>query len=48
MGGTAYYKPKTGSDCEVVIPCYTKYGKEFPNKLRGMFSFVVFDKRDGR
>jgi len=46
--GTDFYKPVTGSDCEVVIPLYLKYGKEFPNHLRGMFSFAVFDARDDR
>lgn len=48
VGGDAFYKPKTGSDCEVVIPLYLKYGREFPNHLRGMFSFVVYDTRDDR
>lgn len=40
------YNPKSGSDCECVIPAYLAYGKDFPNHLRGMFSFVVYDKRD--
>lgn len=46
VGGDAFYKPLTGSDCEVVIPLYLKYGRDLPNKLRGMFSFVVYDARD--
>ena len=46
--GQDFYSPLTGSDCEVVIPLYLKYGKDFPNMLRGMFSFVVYDARDDR
>lgn len=42
------YEPVTGSDCEVVIPLYLKYGMDFVNRLRGMFSFVLYDKRDER
>jgi len=40
------YVPKTGSDCEVLIPLYERYGggKEMMNALRGMFSFVLYDK----
>jgi len=41
------YSPLTGSDCEVVIPLYEQLGIEnFPNKLRGMFSFLIYDRRD--
>ena len=41
------YKALTGSDCEVVIPLYEQYGiANFPNMLRGMFSFIIFDKKD--
>jgi hypothetical protein len=32
----------------VVIPLYLKHGREFPNLLRGMFSFVLYDARDDR
>lgn len=46
-GLTAPYQPLTGSDCEVVIPLYQQVGLEdFPNKLRGMFSFVIYDRKD--
>mmetsp|Transcript_22278 Transcript_22278/g.69750 ORF Transcript_22278/g.69750 Transcript_22278/m.69750 type:complete len:625 (-) Transcript_22278:441-2315(-) len=42
------YVPRTGSDCEVIIPLYRKYGLERACAvLRGMFSFVVFDRRTG-
>jgi asparagine synthase (glutamine-hydrolysing) len=46
--GPDYYHPVTGSDCEVVIPLYLKHGKQFANLLRGMFSFVIYDRRDDR
>ena len=40
------YTPKTGSDCEVILPLYAQEGAgiSFPKKLRGMFSFVLYDK----
>jgi len=40
------YSPKTGSDCEVMLPLYEKYGatEEMVNTLRGMFSFILYDK----
>jgi asparagine synthase (glutamine-hydrolysing) len=40
------YVPLTGSDCEVLIPLYMKYGPSIlvPNKLRGMFSFILYDR----
>lgn len=40
------YKPTTGSDCEVVIPLYEEYGVNFMHMLRGMFSIILYDKRD--
>lgn len=42
---TLNYIPKTGSDCEVIIPLYLKYGKGLANYLRGMFSFVLYDEK---
>jgi asparagine synthase (glutamine-hydrolysing) len=42
------YKPKTGSDCEVIIPLAASFPvEEYPSMLRGMFSVIVYDKRDG-
>lgn len=40
------YTPKTGSDCEVILPMYSQYGAsvELPKRLRGMFSFILHDK----
>lgn len=38
--------PKTGSDCEVIIHLYLKYGIEYTlNVLDGVFSFVMVDYR---
>ena len=37
---------KTGSDCEVVIPLYLKYGADCVHHLRGQFAFVLVDLRD--
>ena len=40
------YTPLTGSDCEVMLPLYGELGAspELPNKLRGMFSVIMYDK----
>ena len=35
----------TNSDTEVLIRLYEKYKYDFLNKLNGMFSFAIFDKR---
>jgi len=42
----APYSPMTGSDCEVILPLYTEQGPDihFPKRLRGMFSFILYDK----
>lgn len=41
------YTPVTGSDCEVIIPLYQQLGIDaFPQLLRGMFSFIIYDRRD--
>ncbi|KAK1492556.1 asparagine synthetase [Colletotrichum cuscutae] len=42
------YHFKTGSDCEVVIPLYMEYGLDAPKHLDGMFSFVLYDKKQDR
>jgi asparagine synthase (glutamine-hydrolysing) len=39
-------KPKTGSDCEVIIYLYIKYGIEQTlNMLDGVYAFVLYDNR---
>jgi len=37
----------TGSDCEVIIPLYEKYGDRLleESRLLGMFAFVLYDER---
>ena len=35
----------TKCDTEVVLKAYLQWGKECVNKFRGMFSFVIFDKK---
>ncbi|KAH6985815.1 hypothetical protein BKA56DRAFT_670059 [Ilyonectria sp. MPI-CAGE-AT-0026] len=42
------YHFKTTSDCEVIIPLYTQYDTDAPNHLDGMFSFVLYDKKQDR
>ncbi|KAK4199357.1 hypothetical protein QBC40DRAFT_282079 [Triangularia verruculosa] len=42
------YHFKTTSDCEVVIPLYLEYGLDAPKYLDGMFSFVLYDKKQDR
>ncbi|GMI53333.1 hypothetical protein TeGR_g15234 [Tetraparma gracilis] len=40
------YKPKTGSDCEVLLPMYQQHGPsvKMGDMLRGMFSYILYDK----
>ena len=42
------YTPKTGSDCEVMLPLWSEMNgiptPDLPNKLRGMFSVIMYDK----
>lgn len=42
------YTPKTGSDCEVILPLYDEHGAslELPRRLRGMFSFILYDRKN--
>ena len=37
------YEYKTGSDCEVILALYERYGIHFIEKLNGIFSFVLYD-----
>ena len=41
------YTPKTGSDCEVILPLYEQYGAtvDLCKHLRGMFCFILYDRR---
>ncbi|WLE63520.1 7-cyano-7-deazaguanine synthase [Burkholderia plantarii] len=37
-----------GGDAEVLLRAYIEYGRDFATKLDGMFSFVIYDNRNGR
>jgi asparagine synthase (glutamine-hydrolysing) len=37
------YNFKSSSDSEILIPLYILYGNSFISKLRGMYSFVLYD-----
>lgn len=37
------YEFLTHSDCEVILALYRKYGKDFLEKLNGIFAFALFD-----
>lgn len=39
------YSFKTTTDTEVIVNLYLEYGENCVNYLRGMFSFVIYDKR---
>lgn len=42
------YPFKTHSDCEVIIPLYMEHDVDAPKFLDGMFSFVLYDKKQDR
>ncbi|KAJ5133936.1 asparagine synthetase Asn2 [Penicillium atrosanguineum] len=42
------YNFKTHSDCEVIIPLYMEHGLDAPKYLDGMFSWVLWDKKQDR
>ena len=37
------YDFQTESDCEVIIPLFQKYGKNFVDQLNGIFAFAIYD-----
>ena len=39
--------PKTGTDTEVVLEAYVRYGDDFVSKLNGMFSIAIYHKESG-
>lgn len=40
------YTSSTKSDCEVILPLYKEYGEQFIKMLDGIFSFVLYDKKN--
>ena len=38
------YAYQTGSDCEVILALYKEHGKDFLDKLSGIFGFVIYDE----
>jgi asparagine synthase (glutamine-hydrolysing) len=42
------YPFKTHSDCEVIIPLYMEHDIDAPKYLDGMFSWVLYDKKQDR
>ena len=42
------YVFRTQSDTEVVVNLYEEFGLEFVKKLRGMFAFAIYDRKNGR
>lgn len=40
------YTPKTKSDCEVIINLYEEFGSDCIKMLDGVFSFVLYDKKN--
>src|SRR5690349_10534923 len=39
---------RSGTDTEVIVHGYEQWGKELMTRLRGMFSFAIWDKRHKR
>ena len=37
------YDFRTGSDCEVILPLYRKYGAGLLDRLNGIFAFALYD-----
>lgn len=40
------YEFRSNTDSEVLIHGYTEYGEDLVNKLRGMFAFCIWDKKE--
>jgi len=40
------YEFNTNSDTEILLALYSKYNEQMLQKLRGMFGFVIWDKKD--
>ncbi|MCP4221051.1 MAG: asparagine synthase (glutamine-hydrolyzing) [bacterium] len=44
---SAGYRFRSDSDTEVLLRMYCCYGDDFLEKIRGMFSLAIYDKREG-
>ncbi|NBD95257.1 MAG: asparagine synthase B [Gammaproteobacteria bacterium] len=42
------YAFRTGSDCEVILALYRRFGTDFLNRLNGIFAFVLYDEERDR
>ena len=42
---SAEYEFKSGSDCEIILPLYHKYGLEMFKKLDAEFAMIIYDSR---
>lgn len=41
-------RPRTDSDCEVLLHLYRRYGLAFLDQVRGMFGLILWDRRNGQ
>ncbi|MEY9878261.1 asparagine synthase (glutamine-hydrolyzing) [Streptacidiphilus sp. MAP12-33] len=41
-------RPKTGSDCEILLHLYRRHGLDFLREVRGMFAVILFDRANGQ
>src|SRR6201994_3190296 len=48
LQASLHAKLATGSDCELPLPLYRKYGLDFPRHLRGMYAIALHDPASGR
>jgi asparagine synthase (glutamine-hydrolysing) len=42
------YDFRTGSDCEVILALYQRFGTDFLNRLNGIFAFALYDEDKDR
>lgn len=42
------YPFSTDSDCEVILPLYLEHGRDFLDRLNGIFAFVLYDREHDR
>lgn len=42
------YEFKTNCDTEILVHGYEEWGLDLPNKLRGMFAFAIYDKKNDK